>query len=72
MGRCWRSSPEREGPVGSVESAPSLRPPSGLRVYRRFAWGQRPGGLGEEGKSGVWGSRPHTPGALWNEILINY
>lgn len=34
--------------------------------------GRCPRELGEEEKSGARGSRPHTPGALWNEILINY
>lgn len=52
-------------------SAPSFSPLLGLRV-QQVRWGPCPRELGEEETSGVWGSRPHTPGARWNEILINY
>lgn len=72
VGRCRGAAPQSEGGprvarrVVPLPSAPRLGS-GGRRVS-----GRCPRELGEEGKSGARGSRPHAPGALWNEILINY
>lgn len=71
VGRCQEGGPTEVGPESGTENAPSVTPFLGSE-RRRSNSGPLPLTDGEEERSGVQASRPHTPGALWNEILINY
>lgn len=73
VGRCGgRAAPESVGPEGGTKNAPARGP---IRFWaQQVCVGPAPQRVGEAERSGVRasGCQAHTPGALWNEILINY